>query len=178
MTGEQKESLGESINEAVGNVRTAALGNDEIPDVVKVGFGFACNAVRHSPMAVLLLGGKTGAPSSLDFAGQLVHRVFGERAALATRVCGSGGFGRRNDFYPAALAFFPEGKRFLDGLLLVVQAATLDGLAHKSLLVGGEVYFHRFVLGPPVVTVKRPLPCSPDDATLPDHGAQEAIVPR
>src|SRR5438067_10300144 len=48
MTGEQKESLGESINEAVGNVHTAALGNDEIPDVVKVGFGFACNAVRHS----------------------------------------------------------------------------------------------------------------------------------
>ena len=47
MCGEKEQSIGDGINEAIGNFKTAALGRKVLPDIVKVGVRLRCPAVSH-----------------------------------------------------------------------------------------------------------------------------------
>ena len=49
VSGKKIETLGDGINEPVGNLDAAAFFGDVIPDVIEFGFGFRCNTVSQAP---------------------------------------------------------------------------------------------------------------------------------
>jgi hypothetical protein len=61
VAGQRDKALAEAFDEAVGHLRVATLSDDEIPDVVKVRFGFERKPVRQLLQAGLL-GSQTGRP--------------------------------------------------------------------------------------------------------------------
>ncbi len=50
---------------------------------------------------------------------------------------------RQEKFCPLPLAFFPQSKGFLHGVLFRVQPSAFNCAAGESLLIRGEVYVHR-----------------------------------
>jgi hypothetical protein len=46
----------------------------------------------------------------------------------------------RQNFRAGTFALFPQGKRFLYGVLLAVKASAFNSLADKCLLIGGKVF--------------------------------------
>jgi hypothetical protein len=66
----------------------------------------------------------------------------GKRTTFTARERSVSSLKRREKFNAATLPLFPQGERFLYGFFFAVQAAALDCLPDKRLLVGGEGYFH------------------------------------
>src|ERR1700674_1673990 len=83
------------------------------------------------------------APTTLfHFVGQFPHRFLRDRSPLAPR---EGSLRRVNgsqNFRPSALAFFPQGKRFLYCVFLAMKASAFNRLANKRFLVGRKLHFH------------------------------------
>jgi hypothetical protein len=89
-----------------------------------------------------MLFGKAGPTALFHFVGQFPHRFLCNRAPLASR---KGSLSRVNcgqNFRPSALAFFPQGKRFLYCVFLAMKASAFNRLANECFLVGRKLYFH------------------------------------
>jgi hypothetical protein len=89
-----------------------------------------------------MLVGKSGPTTLFHFVGQFPHRFLCDCAPLAPR---EGGLRRVNggqNFRPSALAFFPQGKRFLYCVFLAMKASAFNRLANKRFLIGSELHFH------------------------------------
>ena len=89
-------------------------------------------------------GEKTRAAAFLHFPGKLLHGFLGDDAAFATGKRSLGFVERQKKFGPLPLAFFPQGKSLLHGVLFRVQTSAFDRAAGKSLLIRGELHFHGF----------------------------------
>ena len=90
-----------------------------------------------------MLRGEASAAALFYVFGKLPEGFLGDDAAFAT---GDGGFGfiDGDEYFGAGtLAALPEGKGFLHYVFLPAEPSALDSLAGKSLLVWGELYFHR-----------------------------------
>jgi hypothetical protein len=87
---------------------------------------------------------KAGATAVLHFTGKLAHGLLRNNAAFASSKGSSGIIERQQKFRPLPLAFFPQSKRFLHGVLFRLQPSAFNGAASKNLLIGGKVYVHRF----------------------------------
>src|ERR1019366_4302273 len=72
---------------------------------------------------------------------KLPHGMLRDGSSFATREGGFGVVKSRQKFRPLALAFFPQGQRFLHRVFCTVKPACLDALADKRFLVGGQMYF-------------------------------------
>jgi len=89
-----------------------------------------------------MLVGKAGPATLFHFVGQFPHRFLCDRAASAPR---EGSLRRVNggqNFCPSALAFFPQGKRFLYCVFLAMKASAFNCLANKRFLIGRKLHFH------------------------------------
>jgi hypothetical protein len=98
--------------------------------------------MRHLARRGVQFGQKAGASSFLHFLGKLLHGLRRDNAAFSTSKGSPGVIEREKKFRSLALAFFPQGKRLLHGVLFRVQPSAFNGAAGESLLVGGEVYVH------------------------------------
>src|SRR2546426_493604 len=97
--------------------------------------------VRHQlPLVGCSEAGR--AASLLHIIDELAHGFLSDDAALAARERILRFIEGCQQFDTGALAALPQGHCFLHGVFLAAEAATLDGVTHKRLLVGGEVYFH------------------------------------
>ena len=97
---------------------------------------------------------KAGTTAPLYVLRELAHRFVRDRTALAPSQRGLGLIHRYQNFGASALAFFPEGKRFLHRIFFVPEATALDGSTNKCLLVGCKVNFHTLRVGGKNVSVK------------------------
>lgn len=89
-------------------------------------------------------GQQPGASALLHLMGKLVHCLLGDVAAF-TPVYGRAGVTKREEKCGAfPLAFFPQGKRLLHGVLFGVKPSAVDRAAGESLLVRGKLYVHAF----------------------------------
>jgi hypothetical protein len=83
-------------------------------------------------------------PALLHFCGKIAHGLLRDDAAFTP---GKGGFrlinGSKNS-RAGALAFFPQGKGFLDRIFLALKPSALNSLSDERLLVWCEPYFHSF----------------------------------
>ncbi len=140
MAGEEEKSIADGINKAIGNFETAALGRNQIPDIVEVGVGLGCPAVPSA--RGLFLGGKAGASTRLHFACKLAHGLRSNDAPLATRKRGFSLIDGRKYFRARALALLPQGQGFPYGVFFAQKASALDCLADKCPLVRSELHFH------------------------------------
>jgi hypothetical protein len=77
-----------------------------------------------------------------------------DRTPLTASQSGLGFIHRDQNFCASALAFFPEGKRFLHRIFFVPEPTALDGSTDKCLLVGCKVNFHMLRVGGKNVSVK------------------------
>jgi hypothetical protein len=140
--GQHKKAVGDGVDQAIGNLDAAAFLGDVIPDIVKVTLGVWRETMRH-----LTGSGEFGkeprTTAFLHFAGKLVHGLLRDNTAFTTRKGSAGIVERQKKFGALPLAFLPQGKRLLHGVLFRVQPSAFNGAAGKSLLVRGKVYIHR-----------------------------------
>jgi hypothetical protein len=85
---------------------------------------------------------KAGASAFLHFLGKLLHGLLRNNAAFSTGKRSSGIVEREKKFRALPLAFLPQSKGLLHGVLFRVQPSAFNGAASKSLLIGGKVYVH------------------------------------
>src|SRR6202140_2666888 len=102
-----------------------------------------------------MLVGKAGPAALFHFVGQLPHRLLRNRATFSTR---EGSLRRVNggqNFRPCALAFLPQGKRFLYCVFLAMKASACNRLANKRflLLFLEDAVYHTINMG--LVSVKQ-----------------------
>ena len=71
-------------------------------------------------------GEKAGASAFLHFLGKLLHGLLRDNAAFATGKGSAGVIERQEKFRPLPLAFFPQGKGLLHGVLFRVQASAFN----------------------------------------------------
>jgi hypothetical protein len=124
------------------NFDAAAFLRGVKPDVVKIGFGSWRYTMRHLARRGVQFGQKAGASSFLHFLGELLHGLLCDNAAFSTSKRSPGVIEREKKFRPLTLAFFPQGKRLLHGVLFCVQPSAFNSAAGKSFLVGGKLHVH------------------------------------
>jgi hypothetical protein len=87
-------------------------------------------------------GQKSGASAFLHILRELPHGLLCDDAAFT----GDGSAGiieRQKKFSALPLAFLPQSKRLLHGVLFRVQPPAFNRAAGESFLIWGEVYVHR-----------------------------------
>lgn len=89
-----------------------------------------------------MLVGKAGATAPFHLVGQLPHRLLRNRATFSTLEGSLRRVHRGQNFRPGALAFFPQGKRFLYCIFLAMKTSAFNRLAYKRFLIGRELHFH------------------------------------
>lgn len=84
LTREKRETSGERVDHAVSDVDVAALGCEEVPDLVQVGFSLPVR--RGSPSVRRRVFSRQSLASALfDVLGKGLHGVFRDRSTLAAR---------------------------------------------------------------------------------------------
>src|SRR5260370_20174539 len=106
--------------------------------------GSAPPAARHgAPLAPRCpLRCQSGASALLHFRRKVVHGLLCDDPPLATGKGSIGLIDCSKDLRASAFALFPQGKRFPRRFFFVLQAATLNSVADKRLLVRGELNVH------------------------------------
>jgi hypothetical protein len=89
-------------------------------------------------------GQKAGPASFFHFLGKLLHGLLRNNEAFSTRKRGLGVIERKKKFRALPLAFFPQGKRFLHGILFWLQPSAFNRAAGESFLIRGKIYVHGF----------------------------------
>ena len=115
--GEKQETICDGVDEAVSNLDAAAFLRGVKPDVVKIGFGAWRDTMRHLARRGVQFGQEAGASSFLHILGELLHGLLRDNAAFSTSKRSPGVIEREKKFRPLPLAFFPQGKRLLHGVL-------------------------------------------------------------
>jgi hypothetical protein len=105
------------VDGAVSNLDAAAFLRGVKPDVVKIAFGMWRDTMRHLARRGVQFGQKAGASSFLHFLGEFLHGLLRDYAAFSTSKRSPGVIEREKKFRPLPLAFFPQGKRLLHGVL-------------------------------------------------------------
>ncbi|MGA2073939.1 MAG: hypothetical protein ABSH52_10585, partial [Terriglobia bacterium] len=96
---------------------------------------------------------KARASAFLHFLGKLPHGFLGDNAAIATGKRSLGVVEGQKKFRPLPLAFFPQSKRLLHGVLFRVQPSAFNRAAGEGFLIRGELYIHGFQnTGKPIPT--------------------------
>jgi hypothetical protein len=80
----------------------------------------------------------------LHFVGEFAHGLLRNVAAFTPSQRSLGPIDGGDDFCAGTLAFFPHDKSLLYRVFFPVEAAALDSVADKCLLVWCELNFHRF----------------------------------
>jgi hypothetical protein len=140
--GEDEETVCDGVDQAVGNLDAPAFLRDVKPDVVKIGLGTGRYTVRHSAGCRWEFSQKAGASSFLHFLGKLMHGLLRNNAAFSTGKRSLGVIERKKKFHPLPLAFFPQDKRLLHGILFRVEPSAFNRAAGESLLIRCKVYVH------------------------------------
>ena len=140
--GEYEEAVCDGVDQAVGNLDAAAFLRDVKPDLVKIGFGAGSDTMRHLAGRRCELSQKPGASSVLHFLGKLMHGLLRNDAAFSTGKRSLRVVERKKKFRPLPLAFLPQGKCFLHGILFRVQPSAFYRAVGKSFLLRGKVYVH------------------------------------
>jgi hypothetical protein len=88
--------------------------------------------MRHLAGRRCELSQKPGASSVLHFLGKLMHGLLRNDAAFFTGKRSFRVVERKKKFRPSPLAFFPQGKRFLHGILSRVQPSIASSVGKGS----------------------------------------------
>ncbi len=139
--GNQEETVGDGVDQAISDLRVAAFDGDVAPDFVEVGIGFGCATVRHLARRVLF-GGKSGAPTLFDAFGQVEHRRLSDDEPFASGQRCLCLIHREQYLKTFAFARFPQGQCFPHCVLFALKTSALNGLTDKRRLIWGEPHFH------------------------------------
>jgi hypothetical protein len=139
--GKKKEPVSDGINHAVGDLNAAAFLGNVIPK---------CRPARPPPPvqgdaplpARGLLCCESIPSTPLHFSGQFAHGLLRDEAPFTSSQGGFRLIDCNENFRSGAFTFFPQGKGFQDRIFFPVKPSTLNRLADKRLLIGGELYFH------------------------------------
>ncbi len=141
MACKKEKSVGDGIDQAIGDFKVTALFGDVIPDIVQVGGGLRRYAVRHQRDAGRSLARRawprcftSSASSRIDCCVMVRPSPRAREALASSRVAKNSARLRSR--------FFPQRQRFVHRFFYTVKPARLDGLADKRFLVGGQMYFH------------------------------------
>jgi hypothetical protein len=97
----------------------------------------------------MLLGqfsNQAGASAISHFGGKLPHGLLCDNATFTAGKRSTRFVQGRQKRYAAAFAFFPQGKRFLYGVLLAAEPTAFNGAAGECFLVGCKLHFHGMLL--------------------------------
>jgi hypothetical protein len=88
-------------------------------------------------------GEKAGASAFFHVTGKLLHGLLRDVAAFAPVYGRAGVIEREEKFGALPLAFLPQSKRLLHGVLFRVEPSAFNRAAGEGLLIRGKVYIHR-----------------------------------